>query len=170
MVSQDRLKESLDYDPQTGIFTWVAPTSNRMKVGDIAGTRRTAGYIAIRIYGRFYLAHRLAFIWMTGACPAMVDHVNRDTSDNRWENLRPATASGNSRNTGSRQGSSSKYLGVCWVAAKRKWRVQIKIDGTSRYIGDFKSETEAAKAYDAAAARHYGDFASSNFAGVPSHA
>lgn len=163
MITQSRLKEILDYNPSTGIFTWKARTSIRVRIGDVAGCIRKDGYVVITINGQLNFAHRLAFIWMTGSCPDLVDHINGEKSDNAWTNLRKASFSANSRNRRSVKGSSSKYVGVCWHTRDEKWRAQIKSNGRVIYIGSFENEEEAAKAYDKEAKKHHGEFANTNF-------
>lgn len=87
-----------------------------------------------------------------------VDHISGDTSDNRKENLRLCTHQENMRNQGPRKGTS-KYKGVSWNSAKQKWIAQIQSFGKKIYLGQFESERAAAKAYDVAAAKFYGEFA-----------
>lgn len=98
MINQKRLKEVLDYDPATGVFTWRVELNARGKVGDPAGCN-SWGYRVIRIDGRLYGAHRLVWLYVHGRWPdAMIDHVNGDRSDNRIENLREANSVQNAHN------------------------------------------------------------------------
>lgn len=70
MLTAERLRSLLRYDPDTGTFVWAARTSNRIKIGDVAGRPHNRGYVAIGVDGRVYLAHRLAWLWVTGNWPA----------------------------------------------------------------------------------------------------
>lgn len=92
-----------------------------------------------------------------------VDHRNKDTLDNRRENLRVCTKSENMINRCKFKNSSSKYKGVYWNKTKKRWISQIQINGHRKSIGNFTNEIEAAKAYDAEARTHYGEFATFNF-------
>jgi len=94
----------------------------------------------------------------------MVDHINHDGMDNRRSNIRAATRAQNMRNRGKRSGSrSSKYKGVSWKKQTRKWQATITFERKRIYLGCYHSEIEAAKAYDRAAMKYHGEFASLNF-------
>ena len=92
-----------------------------------------------------------------------VDHANHDGLDNRRSNLRVCTLSENARNTHSRKGSSSPYLGVSWASRDSKWRTQISLNGRKINVGYFDDEMAAARAYDAAARKHFREYANPNF-------
>jgi len=148
MLTQERLKEVLNYDPESGIFTRLVSTSNCVKVGDVAGTINSRGYLQIMIADKRYLAHRLAFLYMTGAFPKdCTDHINGIRGDNRWINLRQCTKTENGQNRTSNKNSSSKYPGVCCDKKAKKWRAQIKINGKVKYLGLFQAESEAYAVY-----------------------
>lgn len=89
MLTAERLREVLTYCPDTGCFRWKVRMGSRAAVGAVAGTRTRAGYTQIRIDGKYYKAHRLAVLYMTGACPAGdVKCLTGTRSDDRWCNLR----------------------------------------------------------------------------------
>lgn len=92
-----------------------------------------------------------------------VDHVDHDGLNNRRSNLRMATRSQNIANMLPERGASSAYKGVCWDAARGRWKAQIRHGVARRQIGRFNSEIEAALAYDAAARETFGEFALVNF-------
>lgn len=97
-------------------------------------------------------------------CPQglMVDHINGDTLDNRRENLRNCTNSQNLMNKAKKRTSPYKYKGIWWDKWRKRWRTGIKVDGKMKYLGYFKTEIEAALAYNVAAMRYFGDFAKLN--------
>lgn len=93
-----------------------------------------------------------------------VDHKDHDGLNNTRLNLRAATSSQNSANTGKYTNKSytSKYKGVCWVKGKKKWRANIFTGSRKAHIGYFEDEIEAARAYNAAALKAFGEFACLN--------
>jgi hypothetical protein len=95
----------------------------------------------------------------------LVDHRNHDTLDNRRSNLRLATYVENGRNRRkvARRNKSSKYKGVTYYKKRNVWRACICVNGRTIWLGEFKSELEAALAYDAAAKKYFGEFACLNF-------
>ena len=95
----------------------------------------------------------------------VVDHINHNGLDNRKANTRPATRAQNNYNKLIVKGknSSSKYKGVAWNKDKNKWRARLYFNGKLIFLGYFKDEIKAAKAYDEAAKKYYGEFASLNF-------
>lgn len=92
-----------------------------------------------------------------------IDHKNNDGLDNRKENLRFCTKSENQHNQISRIGQSSKFKGVGWSKSNRRWISQIRINGKRIHLGSFEDEEEAARAYDIAARKYFGEFACLNF-------
>ena len=99
-LTQERLKEVLRYNEDTGVFTWLSTTSTKISIGDEAGHLNANGYISIRVDGTLYQAHRLAILYYTGGWPPeMVDHEDGDKANNSLLNLRLASRSENHRNT-----------------------------------------------------------------------
>lgn len=99
---------------------------------------------------------------LTGWSPA--DHINHDGLDNQRSNLRDGSGGGNSYNKRKpKSGTTSQYKGVHWYPTKRRWAAEIRARGVKYRLGRFRSEEDAAKAYDAAATRLFGEFAILNF-------
>lgn len=159
-LTQARLKEVLNYDPETGHFTWLVSRRGPARIGSRAGTVDSYGYILVGIDGRSFKAHRLAFLYMTGAFPpAWVDHANREKSDNRWENLRPATPSENRANEGLRRDNTTGYKGVSWNKRRGKWHARGRRGGRVAHLGYFDDLEEAAEAARAWRKENHGAFA-----------
>jgi hypothetical protein len=95
--------------------------------------------------------------------PYFPDHINGNGLDNRRCNLRPATKAENARNKPSQRGSSSHFKGVGWHRHKHKWQSRIQVAGKLIHLGAFVVEEDAARAYDVAADKYFGEFARLNF-------
>jgi len=145
MLTQERLKELLDYDPETGLFTWKKVTSNRTKVGDVCRCISKNKYVVIRIDGDLYYGHRLAWLYTTGSFPEdMIDHFDGDRQNNRFANLRCADAKTNIEN----RRTSSAMSGMLGVyPSKKRWTTKIAAGGKKTYLGLFKTKEEAHNAY-----------------------
>lgn len=145
MLTQERLKQLLHYNPETGVFTNRVPRG-RVKAGDIAGWMGANGRRYVYI-GKFYLAHRLAFLYMTGSWPIdEVDHLNGDPADNRWINIRLATSTLNKENR--RIARSDSALGIMGVRQRHhKFLAVISVKGKQRYLGSFETADAAHRSY-----------------------
>src|ERR1700674_1345685 len=108
MVLAERLRAVLLYDPETGVFTRRI-NRGKWKAGAQVGWLRPDGYIGIGLDYHEYLAHRLAWLYVTGEWPIDVDHENTCRSDNRWDNLREASRSQNMRNMKRTKANTSGY-------------------------------------------------------------
>jgi hypothetical protein len=143
-LTQKELKEMLNYEPTSGNFTWVKATNRSIKVGDIAGCVDKLGYRAIKINGKIYKAHRLAFLYMTGKFPTdEVDHINHSRDDNRFVNLRHATRVENLRNQSMYSKNKSGFTGVRWHEGASKWVANIGINGKDKHLGYFTDIDDA---------------------------
>jgi hypothetical protein len=147
ILTQARLRELLDYDPDTGIFT-SRTKRGRFRAGTTVGTLNYSGRIHIHVDHKKYLAHRLAWLYVTGEWPLReIDHINGVPTDNRISNLREATTKQNAENRDKQRNNTSGYKGVTWSNASQKWQAQICHHGTRKYIGVFDDPREAHKAY-----------------------
>ena len=153
------MKELLHYDPETGVFTRNYDRGP-YKRGEPAGAITVQGYVLLNAGSDKYLAHRLAFLYMTGSFPSdVVDHINGNRFDNRWENLRPATRSQNLQNRGPQKQNTYRLKGVFYDEQRRKWLASIKHQGKAYFLGRHKTKEEAAHAYNKAAIELHGEFA-----------
>jgi len=152
-LSLARLREVLSYDAQSGQFTWLKPTSNRVRPGGVAGTPSGHGYLRVSVDGATYYAHRLAWFWIHGAMPKCeIDHRDGCRSNNRAANLREAAHQENSQNQRLRSTNKSGFHGVSWSARHAKWVACIHVLGKKRHLGLFLDPTSASRAYLAAKA------------------
>ena len=164
-LTAEHLRSILDYDPETGIFTWRsnpqrAKNWNTRRSGKPAGGSDCQyGYISIRIGHALYQAHRLAWLYMTGEWPiSMVDHIDVDPTNNRWSNLRAATKAENMRNLPTPKHNTSGLKGATKVGRNR-WVAQIQHNGKNNYLGTFATAEEAHEAYCRKAKELFGEYA-----------
>ena len=164
MLTLERLKSLLSYDAETGVWTWIARSAkfSNKRPGDVAGCPDPRGYRRIRIDGKYYKAHRLAWFYVHGEWPPeMIDHRNRKPGEDAFENLRPASRSQNQTNR--RGHTASKLKGVYRRVNSDRVKFEVYLSNPRTYVGTFGSPFEAAFNYDRAAKSHYGDFAVLNF-------
>lgn len=135
-LTQAALKELLEYDPETGKFFWREKGVGRKRAE--AGNF-SRGYVRIGIQGRLYYGHRLAFLYMTGSIPDVVDHKDGDESNCRWENLRASTHSENGKNT--------THRGYHKASRSNKFIAQMTTDYKTIHLGTFNTPGEARAAY-----------------------
>jgi len=144
MLTQNRLKELLHYDPETGIFTWIKPNANRIKAGSAAGHLDSVGYLRLTIDYKSERLHRLACLYMTGRLPPVhADHINGIKTDNRWINLRSVSKEINAKNKCIRSDNNSGVTGVYWRRDRNKWAVQVRVNRKTKTIGSFSSFDDA---------------------------
>jgi len=168
-LTAERARELLDYDPATGAFIWrVRPETakhvrswNAKYAGTLAGGQPKKGrYVKFPIDGKFYSAHRVAWLIHYGNEPAeQVDHRDGERSNNAIENLREATRAQNCRNAKRPRTNTSGHKGVQWSKSSQTWRARIKVDGKLIGLGHYKDIDAAAAAYAQAAKKHHGEFA-----------
>lgn len=159
MITQARLKELLDYDPATGVFTWKVNKGSNARIGEIAGSRHCNGYIQMYLDGCNYLAHRLVWLYVHGVMPELLDHEDGNKLNNTISNLRIADNSQNSANSKRSLRNTSGFKGVS--PHRNKWRAYIKKDQKYIHLGNFGTPQEAHAAYCEAAQRLFGSFARS---------
>lgn len=156
-LTAERLRERLNYNPLTGVFTWRTVTSTRVKVGDVAGEfGHKSGYGRISIDGKKYLMHRLAWMHVHGVWPSSdLDHEDCNKANNRIKNLRVASKRLNQENRRTCQvNSRSGYLGVS-VNTNGAFSARIKASGVRIYLGTFNTPEAAHAAYLAAKRTHH---------------
>ena len=175
LPSRALLHQLLRYDIGTGNLIWLPRTEgsviknrhregwNSRYAGTIAGhvkpLPRGYGYVHIAIQGTIFRAHRLVWLYVRGEpVPDIIDHIDHDPLNNRIENLRAATAAQNRANSFARGGSASGIKGVT-ISPYGRFRAIIHQDGRAVCLGSFATKDEAIRAYEAAAAKVFGEFA-----------
>jgi hypothetical protein len=160
MITQEQLKEILEYNPDTGVFTRTKTINNRAVLGSVAGYKTKDGYNRIKINRKHYKTHRLAYLYMTGNFPKnSIDHINHIKDDNRWANLRDATNSQNQANRVKHKNNTSGYTGVHWCKRRKKWCARIRYMYSFVHIGYYTTPQEASEAYKKKAIELFGEFA-----------
>lgn len=161
MVTQELLKELFDYDSERGVLIHKTKIARRVKIGDAACSySKTINRNITGFKYKTYHSAIIIFIWHHGYQPICVDHIDRNTLNDRIENLRAATKAENAKNSHSRKNSTSKYLGV--YKKRNKWAAEIRHEGKRKHLGHFNDEKEAALAYNLAATYCHKEFANLN--------
>jgi hypothetical protein len=156
MLTAETLRDALDYDRESGLFLWKKFKNGNQSVGWFPGSKNSAGYPRINFGGKSYLAHRLAWLFVTGGWPeAVIDHIDGNPSNNRWANLRPATRAQNCMNSRPQGRSASGLKGVSLHSKSGKWVAHIN----GSYLGTFLTKDEARAVRVAAERDRFGEFA-----------
>lgn len=146
-LTAEEARSLLNYDPETGILRWRVSPNKRIQAGSICGGISIYGYSRLRIKGRYYQSHRIAWLYVYGKFPnGSLDHQNGICTDNRICNLRLATTSENSMNAKRRSDNTSGVKSVSWNKFSQRWLVTIKKDGRAYVNKRFKTFQEAKQA------------------------
>lgn len=160
MITAKRARELVAYDRDTGLFVWRL-ARRKCTPGKRAGcVENRRGAVVLRLDGKLYFAHRIAWLWMTGDWPNnLIDHRDGDPSNNKWENLRDATPSENLANMRKPRKNTTGFKGV--GKHQGRFRAVIGHQGKFVHIGTFERPEDAHEAYLDKAAALYGEFATS---------
>jgi hypothetical protein len=167
-ITQETLKSLVHYNPVNGAFTALTGPKAGQTIGWIS-CHGSCQYRKIAFGNQEHFAHRLAWLYMTGSFPSnMIDHVNRDGTDNRWVNLRAVTASQNSWNAVSSVNTSGRK-GVWFRKDRQKWEAAIQANGTRIHLGLFFDFREACQAREAGERYYHGQYRFESIYTVMSH-
>jgi hypothetical protein len=144
-----RLRELLDYDRETGVFTWRQSRPKAVSGRRAGCISKTLGYEMIGVEGVRYYAHRLAILHVTGEWPThQVDHLDGLRSNNCYANLRDVAVGINAQNMRhARKHGKSGLLGANWNQRQKNWRAIITVDDKQTQIGTYATAEEAHAAY-----------------------
>ncbi len=144
-LTQEYLKSVLDYEEDTGFFTWIkAPKNHAFILGRTAGRISNFGYVQIKINGVMYSAHRLAWLYVYGKFPDKnIDHIDGCKTNNAISNLRDVS---NRKNQMNQWRHRNGRLPGC-RPRQGVWEARAGLKGVSHYLGRFKTEKEAFNAY-----------------------
>jgi len=160
LPTYEEVARELEYDPGWGLFQWRIRKAGRDFGPFFAGSADANGYRVIRLNGKLYFAHRLAWLLSTGAWPAnQIDHKDGNRSNNRISNLRECTNQENMLNSKLYITSASGIKGVHWHSKARKWEAQTYINGKKSYLGLFESIDDAKDCVMKAREKNHGEFA-----------
>jgi hypothetical protein len=162
MITQEKLHEVFEYR-DNGNLVWKVRLSWRVQVGTIAGTVENNGYIRVTINGKPYRMHQLVFLYHNGYLTKgkEIDHIDGDRTNNRIENLREVTKAQNSFNR-KYVDNTSGFKGISWCNRRRKWVVQIMVDGRNKNLGRYDTIKEAIAVVIAGRNELHGEFARHN--------
>lgn len=154
MITQERLKELFDYDPETGNLIWRVNRGGLAKIGAIAGAIRPEdGRRSVQLSGKNYKAHRLVWLYHHGKWPEFqIDHINRDPLDNRIENLRDVPGAVNMANQEPR--GAYKLKGV--TRHRNRYSAKLWCGTKFTCLGTFDTPEEAHEVYKRAHVDRYG--------------
>ena len=159
MLTQERLKELLHYDPETGVFTRLVKTSRNTRLGVVENKPSSNnGYMRMKVdsgdpdnNNGGYFGHRLAWLYVYGYFPPEhMDHINHDRADNRIANLREVTHQENLKNMSMNPANTSGVTGVGWVRSRKTWSAIISVNGKNKRLGSFQNKEDAIAAREAA--------------------
>jgi hypothetical protein len=159
MLTQSRVRELFIYDPESGVLTRriSAGRHGRYPPGSVAGTPDNYGYINVQVDGKYYRRHRLAWLYVHGTLPEVLDHANRVPGDDRLSNLRPATRQQNMQN---RKTPNNNALGVRGVRKldNGNYLARVQANGAPVLCRVFESLESANAAATAARSAHHKEF------------
>jgi hypothetical protein len=141
MLTQEMVREMFDYREDGKLIRRHAIMGNGNYAGRVVGTTpkgtRSSRYSVTKIHGQHWCVHKLIYLYHHGVVPSQLDHINRDTSDNRIENLRPANSSQNSCNRKLFSNNTSGCKGVSWIKESQKWLAHVSINNKTIRLGKF---------------------------------
>ncbi len=157
-ITHERLLELVEYFPDTGLLVNRINRGNSPK-GKVLGTKNASGHLVAQLDKVMYLVHRLVWFYSFKEWPTeIIDHIDRNPSNNRLDNLREANKAGNIYNSKLRVDNTSGLKGVYFDKRRGHYYSQIVIQGKKEYLGRFNSAEEAHTAYIQKCKENHGEF------------
>src|SRR4051794_16317587 len=160
-MTSEVIHELFTYDSSTGALLWKRRPHARspQRPGYVAGCVKSRGYCQIHIQGKSYQRSHLVWLYVTGQLPVdEIDHINHNPTDDRIENLRPASRSQQLANRRQMGHNTSGYRGVYFDPRKQRWAARISIFGKRKRLGTFETPEEASAVVDQAGREAYGEY------------
>jgi len=171
-MSPGFLQECFHYDSASGKLIWRLRPRNHFKngagwvnfnrnfAGKIAGTTKNNGVVEIKLNGATYKASRVIWAMQTGEVNfGIIDHIDGNPSNNRFENLRKVSAQQNAQNRNNKSKNSSGITGVTWHKPSKKWWVRVTVNGKTHSLGLYDDITDAANVILSCKREWFGEFA-----------
>jgi hypothetical protein len=128
-LTQERLKELFNYNPDTGIFTRKCNKGKALKSNTVGNISNSTGYIYIKIDYKLYSAHSLVFLYMLGKfSDGIIDHIDMNKLNNRFSNLRECSVSQNGFNAKCRRDNKLGIKGLAYVRANNQYQARITMN------------------------------------------
>lgn len=156
-MNQETLKEYFEY--KEGELYCKKKYCRKVFVGKKIGNKNKYGYIQTSFKNKRYYLHRMIFLYHHGHLPNCIDHIDCNKENNKIENLRPSTLQQNNLNMPLSMRNTSGVKGVSWNKDNKNWRITMKINGKSTYLGSYKELDDAKKAVKEARLKYHGAFA-----------
>ena len=156
-LTYERAHELFTYNPSTGGLIRKSNGKGTAKAGDVVGSPDMDGYLLVSIDNTTHRVHRVIWLMVTGRLPeSQIDHINGETADNRWANLRGVSVEENHKNMKKSRRNVSGVVGVSFNKRDKRWRADIGAGPGKRaiYLGYFKTKAEAVAVRKAAEKKH----------------
>lgn len=159
LITHERLLELIEYNPDSGEILSKVDRGSRCKKGKILGTKNTTGHIVLQLDKRMYLAHRLVWFYCFKEWPVnIIDHIDRNSSNNKLDNLREATKATNNYNSKLYSTNTTGIKGAFFDSRRNLYYSQIVANGKKTWLGYFNTLEEAGQVYSIAAKDLHGEF------------
>ncbi len=143
-LTYEKVNRLFKYDQSTGFLFWRINFSKKIRAGCKAGYLNSCGHLRLKLYGKQFYIHRIIWLMNYGYLPEnFIDHIDKDKTNNKLNNLREVSFQCNLRNKGNQNNNTSGVKGVTWHERDKRWRVAIGLNNKKYKLGSFKDFDEA---------------------------